>query len=300
MQFPWRWSGDTISLNLGVMWEMSDEIAAKGVRSVINNLKTLVRDLLPKRYQVPAKYWYGWLRGELEEEMKFLRLLVRSHDRVIDVGGHRGIYAYQLRRLGARVEVFEPNPACCRVLMAWAAGKPDIVVHSVALSSRTGSTILHIPIDESGVEHDASASIENAGFARTRDQLVPLQTLDSYRFKGVKLIKIDVEGHEYSVIEGAAATLASSRPALLVEIEQRHSDRPIGEVFEEILGFGYQGFFMGMDGLAALENFDAARHQSMENFGGSKREYINNFLFLHRGMLADGEYCALVGGRLFK
>ena len=25
MQFPWRWNGDTISLNLGVIWEMSDE-----------------------------------------------------------------------------------------------------------------------------------------------------------------------------------------------------------------------------------------------------------------------------------
>lgn len=265
-----------------------------------NKLKTLVRDLLPKRYQVPAKYWYSWFRGAIEEEMKFLELIVRNHDRVIDVGGNRGIYAYQLWKLGARVEVFEPNPTCFRVLKAWAAGKPDVNIHSVALSSRAGSANLHIPIDGSGVEHDASASIENEGFAHARDQLVPLQTLDSYRFEGVSLIKIDVEGHEYSVIEGAATTLASSMPALLVEIEQRHSGRPIGEVFEKILGFGYQGFFMGRDGLTSLENFDAARDQSMENFGVSKEPYINNFLFLHRGRLADGEYGALVDGRLLK
>lgn len=267
---------------------------------MFSNLKTHVRDLLPKSFQVPVKYWYGWLRGTLEPEMKMLRSLVRSADRAIDVGGNRGIYAYQLWRLGAKVEVFEPNPMCFRILAAWAAGKPAINVHTVALSSHPGSANLHIPIDGAGIEHDASASIENAGFAQARDELVPLQTLDSFRFENISLIKIDVEGHEYSVIDGAAATLASSRPALLVEIEQRHNGRPIGEVFEKILGFGYQGYFMGMDGLTALENFDVARHQSLEQFGAAKGGYINNFLFLHRSRLADGEYGALVNGRLSK
>ena len=259
-----------------------------------NKLKILLRNMLPKKYQVPVKYWNDWQRGTLEEEMKILRFIVRSNDRVIDVGGNRGLYAYQLWRLGAMVEVFEPNPTCSSILKAWAADKPAIHVHSVALSSCAGSANLHIPIDGSGVEHDASASIENTGFAHARDQLVPLQTLDSYRFEGVSLIKIDVEGHEYSAIEGAAATIASSRPALLVEIEQRHIDRPISEVFEKILDFGYQGFFMMRGKLTALENFDAVRHQSMENFGISKEPYINNFLFLHRAKLADGKYSTLI------
>ena len=265
-----------------------------------NGLKGIGRDLLPKRYQVPVKYWYCWLRGTLEQEMKILGSLVRSRDRVVDVGGNRGIYAYRLWKLGARVEVFEPNPTCSGVLSAWVADKPDVNVHSVALSSCAGSANLHIPIDGSGIEHDASASIENAKFAHARDQLVSLQTLDSYQFADVSLIKIDVEGHEYSVIEGAAATLASSRPALLVEIEQRHTDRPIGKVFEKILSFGYQGYFMGMDGLTALENFDAVLHQSMEHFDLAKGQYINNFLFLHRDKLAEGEYSALTKGALLK
>jgi len=246
------------------------------------------------------KYWYGWVRNALEAEMKFLELIVHNNDRVIDIGGNRGIYAYQLWRRGAKVEVFEPNPTCYRVLEAWAADKQNVNVHSVALSSRAGSANLHIPIDGSGIEHDASASIEHSGFAQARDQLVPLQTLDSYQFEGVSLIKIDVEGHEYRVIEGAAKTIASSRPVLLIEIEQRHIDRPIAEVFGKILEFGYQGFFIGMRGLTPLEEFDVARHQSMENFGTAKAPYINNFLFIHRARLNDGEYSALVNGQLLK
>lgn len=267
---------------------------------MISGLKTQVRDLLPKSYQVPAKYWYGWLRGALEPEMKILEALAGEQDRVIDVGGNRGIYAYHLWRLGASVEVFEPNPVCFRVLSAWAVDKPAVHLHSVALSSASGSANLHIPIDEAGVEHDASASIENTGAVHSRDEWVQLQTLDSYRFEDVKLIKIDVEGHEQSVIKGAAATLASSRPALLVEIEQRHNDMPIDEVFDQVLAHGYQGYFIVEGRLTPLAKFDVARYQSMKHFDEGRGGYINNFLFLHHNRLEHGEYSNLINGNMLK
>ena len=262
--------------------------------------KTVLRDLLPVRYQVPAKYWYGAFRGGLEEEMKFLSLIIKPDDRVIDVGGNRGVYAYNLWRLGATVEVFEPNPTCLSVLTAWAKGKPTVRLHSVALSSHAGSANLHIPVDKLGVEHDASASIENTGFEQSRDELVALRTLDSFDFQRVSLIKIDVEGHEYSVLEGAEATIEASRPALLVEIEKRHSSRPIDDVFAKVQGFGYQGFFLDSGRITALENFDASHHQSMVNFNETKGIYINNFLFLHRDRIANGEYGAVADGVLLQ
>ena len=245
------------------------------------------------RYQVPVKYWYNWVRGALEAEMNFIEVIVQKNDRVIDIGGNRGIYAYELWRRGALVEVFEPNPKCCRVLEAWASGRANVRVHSVALSCRTGTARLHIPIDGSCVEHDASGSIEHSGFALARDQIVPLHTLDSYQFEEIRLIKIDVEGHESSVIEGAALTIASSKPALLIEIEQRHIHKPILEVFDKVLGFGYRGFFVGTQGLTPLSAFNVDRHQSIEKLGTLKDPYVNNFLFLHRKRLANGEYSAL-------
>jgi hypothetical protein len=176
----------------------------------------------------------------------------------------------------------------------------DVNVHSVALSNGQGSANLHIPIDESGVEHDASASIENDSFMHARHQLVTLQTLDSYQFQEIQLVKIDVEGHESSVIEGAGATIAESKPALLVEIEQRHNGRPIGDIFEKILCFGYQGFFMERGKLTSLKHFKAEIHQSIENFNNPEHRYINNFLFLHPGRLAEGHYKGLIEGQLFE
>uniref|UniRef100_UPI0035CC462C FkbM family methyltransferase n=1 Tax=uncultured Sphingomonas sp. TaxID=158754 RepID=UPI0035CC462C len=261
----------------------------------MQGLKGFVRDLLPPRLQVPIKYQYGRLRRELEPEMALLPALVSRGDRAIDVGGNRGTYAYRLEQLGARVEVFEPNPVCLRVLRDWASQRATVSVHAVALSAASGTAELAIPIDQAGVEHDASASIEHGAGADVRLETVPIATLDSYGFRDAVLIKIDVEGHEQSVIEGALETIAASLPALLIEIEQRHLAKPIQAVFARIQALGYQGFFLRNGALEPLAGFDPATHQVIADFDRNTGLYYNNFLFLADAKLAAGAYEGLVG-----
>jgi len=258
-------------------------------------LKGVVRDMLPLRLQVPIKYHYGRLRHELEPEMALLPALVATGDRVIDVGGNRGTYAYCFDKLGARVEVFEPNPICLRVLRDWSEGRSSVNVHAVALSASNGTAELAIPIDESGVEHDASASIEHGVGTDVRLETVPIATLDSFGFRDVSLIKIDVEGHELSVIEGGLSTIAASSPALLIEIEQRHLAKPIGASFGRITSLGYEGFFLRSGKLAPLAEFDPARHQVLADFENKIGQYFNNFLFLANPKIASGQYRDVLG-----
>lgn len=253
-------------------------------------LKGVVRDLLPPRLQVPIKYHYGRLRHELEPEMAMLPALVSRGDRVVDVGGNRGTYAYRLHVLGARVEVFEPNPVCLRVLRDWAAHQESVNVHAVALSASSGTAELAIPIDRAGVEHDASASIEHGGGTDVRLETVSTATLDGFGFHDVALIKIDVEGHEQSVIEGSLKTIAASAPALLVEIEQRHLAKPISEVFTRIQSLGYKGFFLRDGKLATVAEFDPRQHQILSDFERNIGLYYNNFLFVSERKLAAGAY----------
>ena len=260
---------------------------------MLQRLKALARDALPRRWQVPVKYWYGRVRGDIEPEMALLRALVDCGDHVVDVGGNRGTYAYRLWRIGARIEVFEPNPDCIGVLRGWAAGLDRVTVHGVALSSQAGTAQLHVPVDEHGVAHDASASLEAGTPSDGRDIDVPLRTLDSFGFTDVSLIKIDVEGHESNVIEGAAVTLRAARPALLIEIEQRHRREPIYTIFRDIEAFGYRGFFL-LDGrLVGIERFDVVRHQSLQAFESNSSRYHNNFLFLDAERLKGGGYATL-------
>lgn len=257
-------------------------------------LRTRIRDALPPGLQVPAKYWYGWARRALEPEMHLLGRIVRKGEHVVDVGGNRGIYAYKLWGLGCTVEVFEPNPACCAILEAWGGGKARVHLHRVALSSENGEASLHIPMDEAGVEHDASASIEH-GFTADRAQTVATRTLDSFGYEDVALIKIDVEGHERSVLAGAERTIRASDPALLVEIEQRHNKEPIDRIFESLQDKGYRVYFLdpAKSGLRPLRDFSVDRDQSTEQFNAGGERYINNFIFLHQRRIAGGNYRSL-------
>lgn len=260
---------------------------------VIGHLTSYIRDLLPRRLQVPAKYWFGAARGALEPEMGLLGRLVTGNDHVVDVGGNRGIYAYKLWKLGCVVEVFEPNPICCAVLDAWRRGKPTVHLHPVALSSTSGTASLHIPLDSAGVEHDASASLEDQAFAASREQCVETRMLDDYGYQDLALIKIDVEGHEGSVLAGAKRTLAYCRPALLVEIEQRHNRQPIDEIFRGIEAKGYRGFFLDEGTLCPLARFSVKTDQVSAHLGQPHARYINNFLFLHESRISGGSYTAI-------
>lgn len=259
----------------------------------INRLKNRLRDFIPKKYQVPIKYHYNRLASMLEPEMTVLKYLVRKNDRVIDVGGNRGTYAYKCWKLGAKVEIFEPNSTCSSLLSAWAAHKNDIKVHPIGLSNFTGQAQLYVPVDNSGVEHDASGSIEHKKSVRAREQEVKLRTLDSFGFEQVNLIKIDVEGHEYNVIEGASETIRKMKPSLIIEIEQRHIDRSISDVFDAILAFEYKGFFLDEGRLIELSEFDLVRDQNPSNLGKAAQRYINNFIFLHQHRLDNLEYAEL-------
>jgi len=260
----------------------------------MSGLKAYLRDMLPGRAQVPVKYRLDQLRGYLEAEMCLLDYLISAGDRAIDVGGNRGVYAYRLRKLGALVEIFEPNPICLAVLKSWVAGRTGLALHAVALSNQEGAANLHIPVDEFGVEHDASGTLEGGDFSNERDLPIELRLLDSYQFADVSLIKIDVEGHETKVIEGAAQTIRLSQPALLVEIEQRHLKCSILDVFGMMRDLGYHGYFLIEGVLHSIEVFDVKSDQCQENLGRPGARYINNFLFLHEQRFLKGQYKELM------
>jgi FkbM family methyltransferase len=260
-------------------------------------IKTKIREALPKRFQVPLKYWFSKFSGDLEEEMRLLPKLFPRAGRVVDVGANRGVYAYPMAKLCSYVELFEPNPKCAAVLNSFAASRPNVQVHTVALSDQQGVADLQVPVDAAGIEHDSSATIEKNAMTGFRSHRVQMTTLDSFQFLDVEFIKIDVEGHESRVLDGAAETIRSQMPAMLIEIEQRHSERPISEVFNQVMKFGYKGFFLGLDGtLRPLSEFDPVCHQSVMQLGGRRGNYVNNFLFLHSKRLAAGGYISLIRG----
>jgi FkbM family methyltransferase len=93
----------------------------------------------------------------------------------------------------------------------------NITVHEVALTNRNIGTIGIQDHPEHGGHNFA---VYNDKQIKKSQHMVnvPARTIDSYKFDDVDVIKIDVEGSELFVIEGADETIKRCRPSVQVEI----------------------------------------------------------------------------------
>jgi FkbM family methyltransferase len=155
------------------------------------------------------------------------RELVRSPEPVVfDVGAHVGSMAGEyLRRMpGAFVHCFEPNPAAYEELRRNLAGNPRVAFHSIALAGSVGRASLHVnafgPTSSLLASDERGASYWGEGLLDTRRTMeVGTTTLDAFcAAKGIEridVLKLDVQGAELSVLEGARRMLTEQRIALV-------------------------------------------------------------------------------------
>lgn len=203
--------------------------------------------------------------------------LVPRRDRLsLDIGANVGVWAEAMRRHSLGVHAFEPNPKMFR-LLGRAAGR-GVVAHSLALSDRAGIAELHVPRRARGYSNQgATLSGVALGGAAHRSVTVETRLLDAFGFDAVGLIKIDVEGHELAVIEGARQTLLRCRPNLIVEIEEKHAGRPVPEVLERIAAHGYRAHALDGGILRPVEEIDLGARIGP---GTPLGRYIFNWVFL--------------------
>jgi FkbM family methyltransferase len=181
----------------------------------------------------------------------------------------------------------------------------NVTVVPMAVSNTCGQMPLHIPAGL-GETHAASleaASTEQGARGGTLHGLPPAGsmphppntilvetiTLDAFFARQdhcPNFLKIDVEGHESAVLEGARQTLATHRPVLLVECESRHrTDGDVRPVFQLLQSYGYEGSFFYQCQRHPLADFEAAKHQKLRPDAAKvPRGYVNNFAFVPRGM----------------
>lgn len=174
-----------------------------------------IKKLLPASVYYPYKIRQE-VRG-VEPELAVLRELVPAGCTAIDVGANRGYYSWALADIAATVEAFEPNPLLAKFARAKLGSKAR--VHEIALSDRVGSATLYVPRRASGSSLHITGNLGNVYRQQSVDEIeVKLASLDSYGFKNVGFVKIDVEGSEMEVLGGARETIRANRPTMLIEL----------------------------------------------------------------------------------
>jgi FkbM family methyltransferase len=238
------------------------------------NLEEWIKDrLIPPRLYIRYKALKELRRGEAE--VRLLPFLVDRHRVALDIGANKGTYSYFLARLARQVHAFEPNPKMLHILQRTAAG--NVAVSPYALSDQTGSAVLRVPRGRKGLSNQGgslSATKVKDNFASVEIQS---RRIDDLGIADIGFIKIDVEGHEQAVLEGARETIARDRPNLLIEMEEAHTGEPIEQSIARVVSLGYRCLFLDRDvgALRAIEDFDPLR-QHRQPTGA----YVFNFIFL--------------------
>lgn len=240
-------------------------------------------NLLPKYLHLPAEYQYRKITEKLELEIFYLKQLISRKGRAIDIGANRGLYTYALSHICSVVEAFEPQPWCSELILEYSKKfNKNINVHNCGLSSSTGLLTLNIPIIHGRLRTSLSTGLASFNEQKVECKCidVPIRKLDEYHFKDVVFIKIDVEGHEKQVIEGAKETIVREKPVLLIEIEQRHlGNISMAAVFNQIKRFGYEGMFLDKGDLINVKSLNNnCRKNITKNTMSGK--YLNNFIFM--------------------
>jgi FkbM family methyltransferase len=199
----------------------------------------------------------------------------------IDIGANVGSWSVLAAKVFPQIHAFEPDVKHAALLKRILPS--NVTVHEIALSDREGIGSFMVPVFN-GRELTTRGSLEpnaNIGLEGKVCQ-VRLATLDGFDFHGIDLIKIDVEGHEASVLEGALKTIERERPPLIIEIEERHHPGRSEEIIERLLSRDYLCCYLRDKQLENFERGSIKRLQPMLGqlaIGQKNQLYINNFVF---------------------
>lgn len=173
---------------------------------------------------------------------KFMELNLPFNSTFIDVGSNYGYHSLFASKLCKNVVSFEPQ----RVLY-------DLQLKNIADNNIKNITLMHLgvgdcdtvieldPINYSEYTNVGNLSVGVGG------ELVKFKKLDSFAFKNVSAIKIDVQGYEKHVLNGMLELIERERPFIIIEIESVHINKfgySTCDLINLINNFGYEIILM--------------------------------------------------------
>jgi FkbM family methyltransferase len=176
-----------------------------------------------------------------ETETQFLNQLAKHGGMVVEVGANMGIHTIALARFLAdqdrKLLVFEPQPVIFQQLCANLAlnGLTNVRAWPYACGAEKGIATFAAP-NYHGLGNFGAVSME-ASESQAVVRVPCVRVDEMVEDEKVGLLKIDVEGFERKVLEGAAATIRRCRPLLYVENDRVDYSR---ELIEWLWAADYQ------------------------------------------------------------
>lgn len=213
---------------------------------VIDEGKRFVRGL--------AENALGKFGFELRREPSFASFLkARDVDLVIDVGANVGQFARRVRKAGYRGQIlsFEPVGAVHAKLARRAAADGRWQTIRSAVGERSGEVTIHVShhTEYSSIKGASDYGVErDSNMAGARDETVPLMRLDDVpEVAGYArpFLKIDTQGYERNVLDGAAG--------LLPRLVGLQLELPLVHIYEDVWNFAEAVSYMDSHGFVPAQ-----------------------------------------------
>lgn len=155
---------------------------------------------------------------------------------VYDIGANTGYYGIlAATQFNATVHSFEPIPehvACIKESARINGVQDRVTTYTLALGSAKDS--LELSLAGSG----STLTKDFLGNSSLQTLKVAVETLDSLNLPAPHFIKIDVEGYEWEVLQGAKEVISKHKPVCFIEIAKRFPERTfVHPHFSEIIKF---------------------------------------------------------------
>lgn len=182
----------------------------------------------------------GW-----EPELALLRDFLTPGEGVfVDIGANIGHYSYLASEIIGDDQVHSFEPLELLYLKLFKPAK----FYRQALGAQAGKFDIYTPIFQGKLKY-TQASLDKSQFVKRRIpvkkssvEVIPLDSMLDL-ISQVQLIKIDVEGTELKVLEGAVKFIERDSPTLMVEIESRHNPEYL-LVFNWLKARGYEAYYL--------------------------------------------------------
>ena len=136
-------------------------------------------------------------------EILFMQYFTDVGSCVVDVGANIGTHTLGVCETVGHVIAIEPDPGNHKLLLKNTEGRENVTCMNIAISNCQGRTDTRFNYGKSKLRHGST---------------IPYTTIDMLDLPA-NLIKIDVEGMELPVLQGASNTIDTHRPILLVEMQ---------------------------------------------------------------------------------
>lgn len=157
----------------------------------------------------------GYGSATIEQEVNVISNLINVYPSLaVDVGGNIGNYTSELCKRFPDVEIhtFEPSVVNIAQLLQRFSGKENIHIVRLALSDVAGSAILYSNEHGSGLGSLTKRRLDHFNILFDKEEAVHSVRFEEYWHeklggRPLDIVKLDVEGHELSVLKGFGGAL---------------------------------------------------------------------------------------------